>query len=71
MTNEIKVQFAFLDSRISRIENMLNASMSAMSDQASAGTICAQCGTNNPHSFNYECIVENCCQGLNPDDDRE
>jgi len=69
MDNATKKYLAVLEARILKLESTFEAINQGMSMAAQLTPDCNQCGADDPANNGYVCIVSDCCQGLNPDDD--
>ena len=70
MDNQTKQYLAVLEARVLKIENILEGINIGMSSAAHSSYNCNQCGAHEPINNNYVCNLTDCCQGLNPDDDK-
>lgn len=71
MDNRTKQQVAILNRRILRLENIIeNISMSLQCVDMTPN-FCIKCNAYDPINTNYVCCQEDCCMGLNTEDDKE
>jgi hypothetical protein len=69
MNNKEKQYLAGLESRVLRLENILEAITQGIGGPSQYSYNCNQCGAWDPVKNNYVCGQVDCCQGLNPSDD--
>ena len=70
MDNKTKQYLSALEARVLKLENMLEAISLDIQSAAQITYSCNQCGAFDPANTGYVCSPPDCCQGLNPDDDK-
>lgn len=71
MDNETKQYLATLEARIMKLERVLEAVTDGMHMvSVSFAPTCNQCGACDPTNTGHICGQVDCCQGLNPEDDK-
>lgn len=70
MDNKTKQYLSGLEARVLKLENMFEAINIGLQAAAQSTYNCNQCGAYDPANSGYVCSMPDCCQGLNPEDDK-
>jgi len=71
MDNQTKQCLASIEARVLRLERIIDASILGIQQASQFPATCSQCGIyTSLDPNNYTCSYVDCCQGLNPEDEK-